>query len=310
MRDVAVCKGRWFRLVTVIFGAEPYLIDKKVEELGGMDREIIDSLSEELVDSWSGPSLFGEKTGCFIVELTTAQLTKQKHLINNVKALSVHLICKVTDGDPSSISNENQWSLMKFDRVNQSKLLKFIGSVAAASGSSISQEVASLLIDRTGYLVVDTVSLYDVLTAVRELSAVSPEGIQLAAIQDIDAPAETDVFFISKADARMRPDERKRLLFSLDALVERHGGMALLGNLARTFRLMYKVKLLGALNDRETASCIGISEYALRYYRTSRDVNTIKHCLDAITGGISQIKNGDLTEEEAVHLAVTQILKS
>lgn len=186
-----------------------------------------------------------------------------------------------------------------FNKLSIGELKIFISDYFTSKGKLIDDELIKLIIDRIGYLSIDTIFLYNVISELERLVNMSSEKeISRDIIETMKPPAETNVFKLVGKISKKSPEAVKYLQGLLN---EGTNEMQLLGLLLWHYRLLYKVKIAGA-------SAVEVNEYSLKDLDMQLDIATVKMIIGEIMNTQNNIKSGLINSRLALEIVVAMLV--
>lgn len=192
-------------------------------------------------------------------------------------------------------------SVSKYTSVGD--LRTFIESRFHKYGVKISPDSMNYLIERSGYLVNDDISLQNIDSYVRLLSSCSP--ISKASIDDyVPLSLSSNIFDLFQ----MMRDDKSHVFEFISQLIESNNASAanMIGLILRQFRVSYKLK---NYSDQKTAARdLGISPYSIKYFPTYLNRDELITCINLCEKASDRYRNGACSDSDALKFLVGEVM--
>ncbi len=275
-------------MLMVLYGEEPYgvkyFLNSEMRKMDLKEEEIVKGeLNEAMLDDIYSVGLFGRKY--FLVSARDLKNPVIEKLLGDEPENEVRVVVDLIDKRLSVYNRlERDKKLKIFNRLSEGELKKFV--LSKLPGMKIMQSDFDYLVERIGYLNDESISLYTVEIWLMQLRS----SCEVITKQDIDfyipKCLKENVFalfsyFLSK-------DKEKFFELLLQLLQNGENEINLLSTLLYSFRLSYKVALVG----RDDAQIqLKISPYQLKNV-PEMDPETARKAITILTEGIRLIKGG------------------
>lgn len=287
-------------MVTIIYGAEPWLSDHYRErEIGGMDYVRATSFSSKEALYLKTQLLFDEPRVCLVLDSVKDISDKLMEYVKDpVKDSS--LIIQLKEYDARSKAFKRLIScdgieLIECKRYSEKQYYAFLKGRIESAGKRISTEAFTTLARRIGYDKDDEVTLYTVENLLDNLINASDEEITSELVEDI-VPLKNavDRFGIAPLISK---GEKEKIISLIPAIRKQVGTVAFLNILLRELRIAYKNKFF-------TRDEIGATSYNFKEW----DVGRVRNAIVKVNGVIQDITQSKLPEEAALYVALDGIM--
>lgn len=281
-------------MLKILFGVEPYCIDKAVEALekGITSKELnvsyFDGLSSEIISA-SKTFPFLDNKRLIVVRLET--LTEEVLKYTNVPAFTelVLLPEKVDKGTKVYKQLEKAGATQECVKLTEKQLQTFVIRYLKDNEGAITEKAYKHFVERTGYLENDSVSLYTVEVYLKQLLLLGNVITEEAIEKIVPLACNEKVFALSKA---LTDGNSDYAIWLCKQFLERgEQPIQLLSLLLRPFRLGYKASLYAPNEVNEACAMIGVSAYQIKSMMCYPD-EVLNKGMDIIQEGIANIKKG------------------
>lgn len=287
-------------MVTVIYGAEPWLCDRyREKEIGGMDFIRATSFSSKESQTLKTQFLFGEPCVCLVLDDVKGINDKLLSYVAEPIEDST-LVIQVKEYDNRSKAFKQLISakgvqLIECKRYNQKQYLSFLLNRIEKSGKKITADDMNLLAERIGYLKDDDLTLYSVENILNNLINASADVITAELIDDI-VPLRNavDRFGIAPLISK---GEKEKVIALLPEIRKQVGTVAFLNILLREFRIAYKSKYFS--REEIGAACYNFKDWS---------IERIKNALVDTNNVIQAVTSSLMPEEAALYVVLDSIM--
>lgn len=196
---------------------------------------------------------------------------------------------------------EKHGSVKIFNKLNASKYNEFLYDYLLTNDANVSKEVVDLIVQRTLYLTVDDVYLYDVVSNLDKLiDFAGGRGITIEMVQSIiKPPIDSNVF---KLIGYIVKKDKKAINYATNLLENGAEVMQLLGLLLRHYRILYKYRVAGSEG-------LGLVPFQLNEFKQSKlsDREALR-AMELITAAQDNIKSGKVDMRFAFDVLIVQLL--
>lgn len=280
----------------VLYGVETYCINNRVhqliQEIDDMNVSRYQGLSREAVAATSRYPIMADKQAVIVeTEKLTGDDTK---MLESLDIPETTIFIVVVSGSVETRTNAFK-SMMKkkevveYGKVAEPELKMLITKLVTAKNSHMEEPVIDYFIRYIGYEIDETVSLYTVNIAVKQLCYSAKEI------------TEDDVRALITPSVQVQIWELSNFLLDLDGPAlyshvtklfdEKENGIGMLSLLLRSFRLTYKASLLKGRSDYEISKILGVKPFqfkaAMKF--TPQQISEI---LTVLQQGVNSIKAG------------------
>lgn len=281
-------------MLKVMFGSEPYCIDKAIE---GMKKEI--SFTEMNVSCFEGLPSEAEAL-CRTVPF----MDSRRLIVASVEALTDDVLRYLDIPEftelvilPGCIDKRREvykaldkaGCIEAYGKLTENQMRAFVLRHLKTCGGKMTERAFRYFAERTGYLEEEAVNLYAVEVYLRQLLLLGP-AITEESIRRIVPPAcNEQVFALSKA---LADGNMERAIWLGREFLERgESSVAILSLLLRPFRLGYKASLYPPGERTGACALIGVPAYQIKgVMRYPEEV--LNRAMDVIQEGIAAIKKG------------------
>lgn len=287
-------------MVTIIYGAEPWLCDRyREKEIGGMDFVRATSFSSKESQTLKSNLLFGEPSVCLILDDVKGINDKLlDYVADPVKDSNLVIQLKEYDSRSKAFKQliySDGIELIECKRYNQKQYTYLLLSRITKAGKKITSENMELLADRIGYLKDDDITLYSVENILDNLINASEDVITAELIGDIVPMRNAvDRFGIAPLISK---GEKERVIEKVPEIRKQVGTVAFLNILLREFRIAYKAKFF-------TRDEIGAASYNFKDWSLER----IKKALVDTSDVIKAVTSSLMPEEAALYVLIDNIM--
>ncbi|MCR5837054.1 MAG: hypothetical protein K6G88_11155 [Lachnospiraceae bacterium] len=263
----------------IIYGNEPYCIDKHVTKLKEQyDSKVFDEINEsEITTFLCSISFFETKPKAAVYNLIDKKdVTKLKP----ITGLNVIVYYYGACAEIKKFAEKNEVEVFLYEKYNMRQLYKFINNRIKADEQTI-----GLFVERIGYLNDKDVSLYDIVTNCEILSSL--EDVSKSAIASLyGETVESKVFAIAGM-----LEKNNSLALSYASNCPAGEELAYLGALQRYYRVGWKKNYLHDVGNG---------------YKVNPE--RAKTCLNILNSRWDDIVNGKLTAKLALVCAIKEVL--
>lgn len=300
-------------MIKILFGSERYKIDAVKEQMlqgvEDMNRLVTDDFNN-LSSFFSSMSLLGGKKGAVVTidELSVLDNKKIKEVMDSVpEEDSLVIIAKSADKRKKFVKELLTKDIVKecgrcSDDAALGKIIRF---EAKKQGKTFTPAAEAELIQRSGYMVDESISLYHIKNIIADLSEMSegniisdtmvkemvPENIIFDAFSITSLIEKGDVGKIKKMAERLGQEKSANSIPCLSAMLY-------------NFRTAYKLRM-------------GFSAAEINYFRNNAlvkyDSADLLKCINVCTETISKIKAGEIADKDAImycSLKITEVISS
>lgn len=275
-------------MLMVLYGEEPYgvnyFLNAEIRTNNLIEDEIIrGDLSDSCIDDIYSNSLFGRKY--FILSAKDLKSPLFDRLLAKEPENDVRVVVDSIDKRLSIYNRLEKGKKLKiFNRLTEAELKKFV--LGRLSGMKIMQSDFDYLIDRIGYFTDEDVTLYSVEIWLKQLRS----SCEIITKQDIDfyIPKRIKENVFALFSYFLSGDKDKFFELLLELLEHGENEINLLSTLLYSFRIAYKVALVG----RENAQMeLRLTPYQVKS-AAEMDAKDALKCIKILTSGIRRIKEG------------------
>lgn len=296
----------------VLFGDEPYIIDKKVEELikgityPETNLSYFDEFNDALKNILNTYPLMDEKR---LVVLTLDDFkcddTMIKVMKNTPDFTELVIVSKSVDKRSTHykiLSKENM--IFECCKLTENQLKKFVLNTLDQGCSKISNSAYGLLIQRLNYFQNPDVSLYTVEIFLKQLMFLNKVITDEEIYRVMPETSQDKLYALSKAILTGKAD--KAFSLALDFIDRGENTIGMLTLLHRVFKLAYKASLYDDVNKAELGSLLGVPVFQFQD-ALSVPEDVLSHVLDVLQDAINGIKSGRCDAENMFLLAVGSV---
>ena len=281
-------------MLRVLYGKEPYRIDKVIEESKKMismqeiNISYYENLSSEVQSlCFTYPLLDSSRLVIVSVDALTEEIMSYKTIPEFTNLI---ILPKTVDKRKELYKKlEKEGFLEVYDKLTEKQLKIFILRFLKTNGGKITESAFCFLVERSGYLEEEQVDLYTIEIYLQQLlllsDTITKEGIE----QVIPLTCREEVYELSKM--LMIGNMEQVISLSMEFLERGESPIALLSLLLRSFRLGYKVSLFDFSEQQEVCSKIGISMYQIKGMK-QYPKEIWNGAMDIIQEGMLGIKEG------------------
>jgi len=283
-------------MVYLIYGPEPYRRDIEVKKItkGAMVIKV-ESFTVECEDILESISLFGKS----VVVLRLASLGADDVLLKYLQKqfpMQNDLILAV-DGKVNEKTKIFSFISQKgiafmCDKLNHDKLTSYCLSAVKYLGCQITKAAMEALIDRSGYLLDDQITLYKMNIYLKQLAyhtkAINVEDVEVLVPKYAGENARQ---ILSLLIARRNEELMKLVVQLLDA---RQQPIMMYGLMLRDLRIVYKAALFSDMDEKELGKMLGLSFYQMKRVSDVRKISekNITDLIYLLQKGTNEIKDG------------------
>lgn len=281
-------------MVKILFGNEPYVIDKAIEEEEKKisQREINVSFceglsSEVLALCRTYPFLDARR----LVVVTVESLTDEVKKFLDIPDFTSLFILPEKVSQQTKLFKELKSAqfIEEKNKLSEKQLQVFVLRFLKANGGKITEKAFRFLMERTSYLEDSNVNLYTIEVYLKQLlllgSAITEKEIE----RIIPPTSKEDVFVLSKA---LTSGDAAYTIWLCRQFLERgEQPIAILSLLLRPFRLGLKACLFSPAEQAEACAMIGVTAYQIKGIACYPE-EILNQAIDIIQDGISGIKKG------------------
>jgi len=287
-------------MVTIIYGAEPWLSDHyREKEMGGMDfvRATCFSSKESLY--LKTQLLFEEPRVCLVLDDCKGISDKLIEYVKEpVKDSTLIIQIKEVDNRSKAFKSLIACSgieLIECKRYTRQQYHAFVKGRIESAGKVISADAFALLVERMGYDKDDSITLYSVENLMNNLIGASEDTITAELVEDI-VPLRNAVDRFGIAPLISKGD-REKVIELIPEIRKQVGTVAFLNILLREFRVAYKLKFF----SRDE---VGASSYNFKDWGCER----IRDALVKVNEVIRAVTSSELPEEAALYVALNEVM--
>jgi len=304
--------------ILLLYGAEDYLINEKVRDLihnvdnAEFNISTFQNYDNELqiVESCYQLPFLADKR---VVVVYGDLFSGEKKLIENYlsnpnnSTILVFVVPNVDKRKKLYKNIEKIANITEFKKLRQVELSAFIKNYLHRKGyDSISQECVETVIENTAYLLIEEISLHDVVSELDRLVDYvgATNSIKTADINTIiKPPAETNVFKLFPLIASKKAAEA---ISYMDGLLKSGtNAMFILSQILRPYRILYKLKTTG------NATELGLTTFMVKDIAKEIDsmsAGDIAEKMSQVVDTQKLIQNGIMSDELALQLLVSNLL--
>lgn len=234
--------------VFVIYGEEPYLLNKRKSDLvSGRDAFFHQEFTQDTVSQLWQDSFFSTNP-CGVVELECVKGLNEAffHYADNANEKAM-LVVTIRNMDERTreyktlLANKGRIQLIRCDKLSGKSYQDFVMRKISAAGKRIRRETFLCLLNRIGYEERSEVTLYTCENMLKNIIAVCDgEEITMAVIDSLYPERSS----INKFGVASLIDQRnKAKLFAIAPVLTEEGVIPFLGLLMREYRIAFKAKI-------------------------------------------------------------------
>ncbi len=282
---------------TLYYGDEPYCIDVAIAKAcNGVDPFFVGTFNDVTEEVYTmaetKPFLAAKQVVILRLEKLPAGAEADKFvkLIKTLPEFTEMIIVSKTVLKNSKVYKElAEHGMVKItDKLTSEKLQQTLMLWAKKCGAVLTENVAQRLIDVSGYLVDDTVTLYSMKGYIKQLSfagdVITTEDIMALVPQNETA----QVWDLSKA--MLKKDKKQTLKLVKTLLEKKQDAIGMLSYMQSIFRLAYKAHLLPG-NEQAKAKVLGVQPFRL-YGLSVLAPDVCVRCMDVLQDAVNAIKGG------------------
>lgn len=295
------CMGQLFHahlggiiMLTVLYGNEPYLIEKEVKKMQKEAEDFsfhtFEGFGQEVWDCTSQVPFFSDRQRIVVYTNKLEDAGFERYIDKPQEHVDMLVIPESVDKRKTIFKKLQKNNMLKeCCKLNEKQLQIFIISKIRELGAVIREPVYHHFVERCGYLYDDEVNLFSVESCLMQLCMAGGE-ITNDAIDTFVEESDTSKIFIL-SEHLLEKDEVKVFSLAKHFLVEKESPVAMLSLLLRSFRMAYKASLYQDKSEKEISTLIGVPMYqfkkAMQY-----PVSSISSVMDILQHGVEQIKSG------------------
>lgn len=299
-------------MIKILFGEEPYIIDKRIAEIvkkiscPEMNLHYFDSVCEgmkELIETL--PVLDDVR----VIILSLDELKSDEKLIEIIKNVpeTTDFIIEAKKVDRNSkiykLAKTNNY-LQECNKLTDIQLKKFVFDILTHKGAKITNNAYAKMVERMGYFQDANVSLYTVEIFVRQLSFLTSIITDEDISKVIPQTSNEKIFELTKA--LISGNESACFSLALDFIDRGENVIAMLSSMLRYFRLGFKASLFKDYKKSELGALLGAPVY--QYEGALAISEDALNCiLDTIQEAINGIKTGKCEADNMFLLALGKI---
>lgn len=299
-------------MVKILYGEEPYIIDKRIEEevkkvsCPEMNLHYFDSVCEGIQELIETLPVMDDVR---VVILSLDELKSDEKLIEIMRDVpeTTDFIIEAKKVDRNSkiykLAKTNNY-LQECNKLTEMQLKKFVFDILTQKGAKITNNAYEKMVERMGYFQDANVSLYTVEIFVKQLSFLSLIITEEDIAKVIPQTSNEKIFELTKA--LISRNESECFSLALDFIDRGENVIAMLSAMLRYFRLGFKASLFKDYKKSELGALLGAPVY--QYEGALSISEDVLNCiLDTIQEAINGIKTGKCEADNMFLLAVGKI---
>ena len=293
-------------MIQVIYGCEAYKIDLMKEvalkDVDEFNRGNFTGMSEDILSFLNEQTLMGGKkvaivTLADLAELDSPLFAEIKELCENGED-TVLFCAKSADKRKKFVKELLETPLVKKCGrcASEPELAKIVRFEAKAKGYVFEPAAEKMFIERTGYLIDDSLNLYHIKNMILDLTELSENGTitEETVLTNIPENILFNAFTLTALIDQGKIGEVKKQV----AKIKDGNSIPAISAMLYDFRTTYKIKL--GMNKAE----VGVfKESPFLKYSTSQ----LLKCINICTGTVEKIKKGEISEKDALMYACLEI---
>lgn len=281
-------------MVYLLYGNEPFKIKYQVERLT-KEYEVrkTDKVTEELESFLSVLGIMNAP--CMVYECTSlgADESMLRLAMKHEKSRALILITakSVKENTKLYAFLKEKANVIKCDKLTEQELIARIVRGVKNGGCEITKSACMSLIERSGYMTDDEVTLYSINNFIKQLTfcgSVIEDSDVLAIIpQAVSEDSRELISLLCSGNTKVFMEKVLVLAENTDMIM-------LCGSLIRNFRIAYKASLIPEASSRELGKLLGLNGFQLRYVQPlfTVDPDIISTCLEILVEGSAELKKG------------------
>jgi DNA polymerase III delta subunit len=283
--------------VKVLFGDEPFIIDKKVTDIKKsivypeMNLSCYNEFTEAVRSAVETLPIMDEKR---VIILSLNELKNDDGLLKVIKTMPTStdfiIVAKEIDKRTSLFKYlKGQNMTFEFCKLSEPLLKKFVLDIMSEKSTKITNTAYSQMINRINYFDDPDVSLYTVSTYVRQLMFLSTVITEDEILKVVPSSSNDKVYELSKAI--LSGKEARAFSLALDFIDRGENIIGMLSMMLRVFRLGFKASLYSEVNKTELGALLGVPVFQFQD-ALSIPEESLSSILDIIQDAVNGIKNG------------------
>lgn len=299
-------------MIKILYGEEPYIIDKRIEEAvkqiscPEMNLQFFDTVNDELKATVECVPLLDERR---VVVLALDELKSDEKLMEILSMVpdTTDFIIETKKVEANTkiykLAKKSNY-LQECVKLTESQLKKFILGILNEKGVKITNSAYAVMVNRMGYLNDPNVSLYTVDIYVRQLSFLATIITEDEIAKVIPQTSNEKIFELTKV--LIAGKESECFTLALDFIERGENVIAMLSAMLRFFRLGFKASLFKDYKKSELGALLGAPVYQ---YEGALSINeqALNNILDTIQQAINGIKTGKCGADNMFLLAIGKI---
>lgn len=279
-------------MVKVIYGTEPYAIDKVIKEkeqgISSMNISFCEGLSKDVLTLCK---TYPFLDACRLVVVTVDTLTDEIKEYLNVPEFTTLFILPEKVNPQTKIFKELKKAniLEEKNKLTENQMHIFVVRFLKANGGMITENAFKFLLERTSYMEDSNVNLYTIEVYLKQLMLLGNVITEDTIKRIVPPTCNESVFVLSKA--LMSGDITHTIWLCRKFLERGEQPIALLSLLLRPFRLGLKASFFSTSEQAEVCSMIGVTMYQIKGMLQYPE-EILNQAIDIIQQGISGIKKG------------------
>lgn len=280
-------------MIRVLFGEEPFLLDKEKKEFLGKGNGmamIFSELSEDIWDCARQYPLLTEKNYIFVNCKSIEEKKLEKFVDGDMpEHTDIMIIVDEVDKRKTVYKKLNKLGFIEeVSKVSDRELQGFIVSLVKEAGREISCDAYEHFVSICGYKTEKSVNLYTIKNYI-ELLCMCPTIDRNTIDTFVTAMDSTNIFAMANC---IFDGNNRRVFYLADKfLSEKQNVIAMLSALLRNFRLAHKATFFSDIDRSQLGKMIGVPVYQ---FERALDFSPeqIAKSMDIIQKGISNVKTG------------------
>lgn len=281
-------------MISIIYGDEPYIIEKWIQKQGSNSNEwntsYFEELTEEVFDLAKQYPFMSYKR-VIVVKIKTLGNNEAflSYLENPLDSTDLILVPQTIDKRSNVYKRCKKLNLLKeCNKLNDALLRKFVGNLVQLQNGIISEEMYLYFIQRIGYFSDERVTLYDVVNAIKQLLFSSKEVTEEIISTLVEESFHEKTYVLTKY---LFQKDTKQLFYHLERfLQEGESPIGMLSLVLRNFRILYKKYLYA--DQKDISNQLGISSYQLNQIGFCNKIQA-ENAIQLLQNGVNMIKNGN-----------------
>ena len=282
-------------MVGVLYGNEPYLIDREIhmrkEKYGEMGFHLFHNFCEEAMGLATQASFFSAGRVIAVYADSLEYAPFWEYIKKPAHDTDFLVIAKKMDKRTKAYKALKEMGLlMERNKLDQGEFKKFVLQRLARAGKSIKEEAYGFLASYCGYFDNDEINLYSIQSSLDQICAIREKEVAMDDIMAFFEEGETAKAY-EIANSLIR-DGGGRLFLTLGKLIcQNENAIGMLSLLQRNFRLAYKASLLSGNSIAEISRLVGVPAYQFKDY-LKFSPSQVDAVLTHLESGIRMIKEG------------------